>query len=394
VPGRFKTLLGQGLYEAPPDMPRNFILIDEGQKGTRARHGLGKRVKEALSTITEQSAALGDVLILSAQREVNAIPPDVRHNANARLRMLGAGYFFYECDGQAKTSGRVAFITPVEARAALATGTEEADLSLTPPNLPVLLGMQPVAPTRAPAVMYLGEPGSGKTYALHHHPNGRTSRHLYADLAQPHRATLVTLIEEAGAVVPPRVAVTNLTEIAALAVQAEPTLLLLDNLHAAPPKALDSVERLLTAATDVALAANKPTSARTRQKLASLYPRCEVREIKPLKREATRQLLWQTLDRDQVKRPKAVEAKILNEAGGNPGVVVKLAQRIQKGDAAELRSLAAPVRQINIGWVVVVALIAAALVSRRLVDSYVAMGLLTALAIGLRPLVYRLMRQD
>jgi len=401
VPLRFKALLQRDLYEAPPDEPCNFILIDEVQKGTRKKGGLGKSIKDSLSAIAEQSAALGDVLVLSAQRDVNAIPPDVRHNANARLRMLGLGYFFYQCDGQPKRSGRVAFIEPAQARAALdpqgahRENKSEADtLPLSPPHIPALLGAQPVEPTRAPAVLYLGEPGSGKTYTLHHHPNGTTSRHLYADFAQAHRATLVDLIEEAGAVAPPKLTIPDLAEIAALAVQAEPTLLLIDNVHAASPKALSSIERLMTAAANVALAADRPMSPIERRKLQQLYPRCEVREIASLSREDTKTLLWQTLSRNEVKRPRTVEAKILNEARGNPGTVVKLARRIQQGDERELRKIYTPVKKVNIGWLVLLAVIALAFVSRRVVDSYVALMLVTMVYIGLRPFIYRLMRSD
>lgn len=393
VPDRFSKLLASGLYEAPPEQLANFILIDEVQKGSRAKKGVGKAIKDALSIIAEQSAALGDVLILASQRDVNAVPPDVRHNTNARLRMLGKGYFFYQCDGQPKTSGRVAYIEAAEARAAL-DAAEREPLPLTPATVPDLLGVQRVEPTRAPAILYLGEPGSGKTHALHHHPNGRTSRHLYADFSQAHRATLVKLIEEAGAIAPPKLTIPDLAEIAALAVQAEPTLLLLDNVHRASPKALCSVERLMTAAADVALAADRPTSPVERRKLKPLYPRCEARDIPPLSRETTRTLLWQTLDRDQVKRPRTVEAKILNEAGGNPGTVVKLARRIQKGDERELRKIYTPVKRVNIGWIVLLAIIAAALVSRRILDSYVALLLVTMLYLGLRPFIYRMIRSD
>jgi hypothetical protein len=186
----------------------------------------------------------------------------------------------------------------------------------------------------------------------------------------------------------------DLAEIAALAVQAEPTLLLLDNVHAATPKSLVSLERLLTAAAEVALAANKPSTASERQKLESLYPRCELRQITPLDRAASRALLWQTLDREKVKRPGAVEAKILNEAYGNPGVVVKLARRIQQGDERELRRIYTPVKRVDVGWVVIVLVIAVLMVSRRVVDSYTALFVVTALAYGLRPFIYRLMHRS
>lgn len=392
VPGRFKTLLGQGLYEAPADALSTFILIDEVQKGTRAK-GVGKRVKDTLSTISEQSAALGDVLILASQRDVNAIPPDVRHNANAHLRMLGLGYFFYQSDGQATTSGRVSFIEPAAARAALDAETSETQ-PLTPATVSALLGVQRVEPTRAPAVLYLGEPGLGKTHTLQHHPNGHTSRHLYADLTQPHRAMLVRLIEEAGAVAPPKAAIPDLAEIAALAIQAEPTLLLLDNVDQGSCRACLSLERLISAGAEVALAANKPGTPADRRKLEHFYLRCEVRELKPLNPTETRALLWQTLEPSAVKHPRTLEAKIVNEARGNPGVVVSLARRIQRGDERELRQLYTPVKRVNIGWVVLIAVIAAAMVSRRVLDSYVALLLVTMLYLGLRPFIYKMMRSD
>jgi hypothetical protein len=95
-----------------------------------------------------------------------------------------------------------------------------------------------------------------------------------------------------------------------------------------------------------------------------------------------------------VKRPRTVEAKILNEARGNPGTVVKLARRIQEGDERELRKIYTPVKRVNIGWIVLLAVIALTFVSRRLVDSYVALMLLTMAYIGLRPFIYKLMRGD
>jgi hypothetical protein len=150
----------------------------------------------------------------------------------------------------------------------------------------------------------------------------------------------------------------------------------------------------MTAAAVVTLAANKPTSPTERRKLKTLYPRCEIREIAPLNREQTRALLWATLHRQAVKRPRTVEAKILNEARGNPGTVVKLARRIQEGDERELRKIYTPVKRVNIGWIVLLAVIALTFVSRRLVDSYVALMLLTMAYIGLRPFIYKLMRGD
>ena len=69
-------------YLAHPD-----LLV---QRGTRDRDH-GREIKSALQLIAEQSAALGDVLILAAQRPEHSIPPNVRFNCNVHLRMLGQG---------------------------------------------------------------------------------------------------------------------------------------------------------------------------------------------------------------------------------------------------------------------------------------------------------------
>ena len=86
--------------------PRELIIIDEIQEFTRHAK-VGKDVKSALTRIFEKSAALGDLVIIATQRATNAIPPSTRHNANAELRMLGAGYFQLVADGFPTRQGRV-----------------------------------------------------------------------------------------------------------------------------------------------------------------------------------------------------------------------------------------------------------------------------------------------
>lgn len=394
VPDRYSALLQRGLYETPAGEPRHLIVIDEVQKGTRASQGHGKVIKDSLSLLAEQSAALGDVLIVSSQRAVNSIPPDVRVNKNAELSMLGRGYFFYKADGLATTSGRVNYIEPDAARAAVAAPLSPDAFPFEPAYVPEILGRIALKPTRAPSTLYLGQPGGGKSYALNHHSEDSTMRRLYADLSQPHRAVLIGLIETAGAVVPSRVPIPELAEIAGLAIQAEPTLLLLDNVHQATPKTLTSVERLICAAEEVALTANEPKTPADRRKLRSLLTRCRLEELKPLKSEQAKQLLWSTLDQEAVAKPAGVEKKVLREANGNPGTIVKLARRIQRGNAAELRQIGSTARSTNIGWIVLVLIIALVMVSRRVVDSYTALFLLSVAYIGLRPFIYKLMRDQ
>ena len=392
LPARYQALLKRGLYEAPPDEPRHLIIGDEVQRGTRAKT-TGKVVKDALSLIAEQSAALGDVLILASQRDVNAVPPDVRTNTNARLQMLGRGYFFYRADGFPTTSGRVAYLTAEESKGLLDQSLTE-DVSLSPAYVPHLLGVQPVEPTRAPATLYLGLRGSGKTHALHHHPNQHNYRQLYVNFAQPHRAAIVSLIESAGAMAPTRSPIPDLAEIAALAIHAEPTLLLLDNLDQASPKALSSIQRLIAAAEAVALAATMPDTPEQRRKIDLFLSRCEVQEMKPLRTAEAQTLLWQNLDREAVRKPEVVERRILDEAGGNPKTIVDLARRVRRGDARELRTVYSPAPKINLSWLVLVAVISFAMIARWQVDSYTVAGILFAVALLLRPLLYRSLRRE
>ncbi|MCP4288693.1 MAG: hypothetical protein GY792_30435, partial [Gammaproteobacteria bacterium] len=149
--------------------------------------------------------------------------------------------------------------------------------------------------------------------------------------------------------------------------------------------------RLMIGAASVGLSANEPRTPTDTRRLKPFVARCSVEELKPLRNEAAAELLWSVLEREAMERPKKVEKKLIREAQGNPKAIVDLARRIQRGDAAELRRIQTPVRRMNIGWIVLVAIVAAALVSRRIVDSYVALGIVTALALVLRPLIGRMM---
>lgn len=377
---------------ARPDPARRLLLAaDDLQTFSRAEK-FGSKIKRNLNTLAE-AGALGDYLLMTAPRETGNVPPPTRAQLDARLQLIGSGLFFFRAPGRPPQSGRIEPLSVEEATALAATPLAESE---PPPSteVPHLLGHVRVEPTRAPATLYLSPPGGGKTYTLQHHPNGTTARHIYLDLAQPHRTILTQIITGCGANVPKRTPVTALAELAALAVQAEPTLLLLDNLDQASAKMIPTVDKLMTAAAAVALSANEPRTPAERRKLKPFLPRCEVCELPPLPDETARTLLWATLDRNQVEKPQAVERKVLRAAAGNPATICKLARRIQRGDATELRQLYAPVKRVNIGWIILLVIIAGTMVSRRVVDSYVALFLLTLAYVGLRPFIYRLMRAD
>jgi hypothetical protein len=188
LPARYADLTARGLRQTEPDNPRYLVLADEVQRGTRDREH-GRAIKGALQLIAEQSAALGDVLILAAQRPEHSIPPNVRFNCNVHLSMLGQGYFHLQADGFPTRSGRVAYLTPDQSLEAinyplpLGEGRGEGDSVqsiLSVENLPDILGSKAAKPGRMVATLYLGTPGSGKTHALHAHPNGHL-RHIYVD---------------------------------------------------------------------------------------------------------------------------------------------------------------------------------------------------------------------
>lgn len=351
---RYNALAARGLRQASPGDPRHLIVIDEIQKATRNKE-YGKSIKESLTLISEQSAALDDVLILSTQREVNAIPPSTRTNFNAWLRMLGQGYFYLLPDGDNRTSGRTTYITPEEALSAIEEGEEPLPLEVD--LLPSILGAQPVEPGRAPVTIYLGEPGSGKTWHLEQHPQ-RRKRTISIDLMQPHKQALTELIEAAGAVVPPRCGIPDMVEIAALALQAEDTLLLLDNLQAATAKMVPTVERLIQAAGEVAISANIPHTPAQHRKVDPFISRGTLVEIQPLTRDQAVDLAREHLP-DQVEDTVATERRIWDLSKGHASTVVNLATQTQRGSLEEVRNYQAPQQNevTNVGPVVLIALL-------------------------------------
>ena len=351
---RYKDLAARGLRQADPADPRHLIVIDEVQKATR-HPDFGKSIKENMTLISEQSAALNDVLVLSTQREVNAIPPSTRTNFNVWLRMLGQGYFYVQPDGDNRTSGRTTYITPEEALELIDSDSQPLPLDVD--FLPRILGAQPVVPSRAPVTFYLGESGSGKTWHLAQHTR-RCKRTISIDLAQPHKQALTELIEAAGAVVPPRCSIPDMVEIAALALQAEETLLILDNLHAATVKMIPTVERLIQAAGEVAISANRPHTPAEHRKIDPFISRGASIEIQPLKRTEAIALARTHLP-DHVEDTIATERRIWDLSKGHAATVVNLATQTQRGSLEEIRTYQAPQQNqvINIGPVVLLALL-------------------------------------
>ncbi|MCB0109970.1 MAG: hypothetical protein KDE53_28810 [Caldilineaceae bacterium] len=386
---RYSHLVDRGLRQADPADPRYLIVIDEVQKATRDKQH-GKSIKDSLTLISEQSAALNDVLILSTQREVNAIPPSTRTNFNCWLQMLGAGYFYLQPDGDNKISGRTTYITPTDALARLAS--DQPPLPLELEHLPCILGAQPVQPGRAPVTIYLGEPGSGKTWRLAQHPR-RRPRTIEVDLSQPHKQALTQLIEAAGAVVPARCAIPDMVEIAALALQAAETLLLLDNLHAATAKMIPTVERLIQAAGEVAMTANTPHTPAEHTKIDPFVSRGSVVQIQTLSKTQAIQLAAEHLP-EEIVDPVATQRRIWDLSKGHPATVVNLATQTQRGSLEEIRHYQAPQQNevIGIGPFALIALLFVLLLWRA--DGYVMTAALMMAIIFVRRLAIQAISQN
>jgi len=385
ITDRYRALTARNLRSAPDGDPRWLVVVDEVQAGTRhARHG--PAIRNSLTQAAEQSAALGDVLILSTQRAINAVPPSARHNINAWLTMLGEGYYHLAVDGSPTISGRTRNMTPTEALAP----TPGPGLPLAPAHLPQILGTQPPANHRAQVTLYLGEPGSGRTWHLHQHKPQTRLRTVCADVHQPHKQVLTEVIEKCGTQAPPRTPIPDLLNMACLALKSEPTLLLLDNIDRATDRTLVSIVRLLEAPAECAMSSKRPETAGEHRRIDPLVPRAKVVEILPLERSTALALARQHLPID-IQQPAAVERRILELANGHPATIVRLATQTTSGTLAELRHYQAPAQQktFNIGWILLMAMLFAIMFYQY--NGYLVAAVTTIAIIVLRRLLIRYM---
>jgi len=351
---RYTALRGRGLTAALPGDPRELIIIDEIQEFTRHAK-VGKEVKAALTRIFEKSAALGDLVIIATQRATNAIPPSTRHNANAELRMLGVGYFQLVADGFPTRQGRV------EQRAPL-TGVDK----LNPIDLMDVLSAQAVPRVATPITRYEGATGSGRTYALMHHSADPALRCVFLDVkAHTHRSLLIHSLQTCGATPPEGAPITELAGAAALALQAEPTLLLLDNSEYASAKELSSLHLLLDAATVAAISMTPATTTdHTRDPLAPLRRRATLITIQPLEQLRAAALL----DTAAPTIDEASKSAILRRAHGHPQTIMAYAERLTAhGDEErhQLESFKLPAKWLNFVLIFAV-LVTLILIQRRI----------------------------
>lgn len=380
-----------------------LIIADEIQVGTR--HAIHKKtIKESLILLAEQSAALGDCMILSSHRQQSSIPPGVTVNCNISMNMLGYGYFHFAADGERGNVGRVALTTIQDATAQLKASPTHTILTssatLTPTHLHNMLGSQLPQPTDGRLTLYTGETGSGLTHALQaHKPNQKQlpigSRSVYIDLAaHSHKTAVESILTQCGGIVPSRTNIGDLTDMAAIALSAEPTLLTIDNAHTASCRTHASIAEIYPYATETAVSYATPIPLPKQTTFNAYLSRSRHIELKKLTKTAVHTLANQHLDPAITNGSRlAALAYIQRQAHGHPKTAVMLAQNIEQGTLKELQKIETETKPgISLLWLVIVFAVALLMAQHALVDSYTVTIILFAGYLILRPFVSRMVR--
>jgi energy-coupling factor transporter ATP-binding protein EcfA2 len=265
---------------------------------------------------------------------------------------------------------------------------------------------------RGQPVLILGPKGIGKTWVLQ-----RLAKEFSAAIYIPHisskKAVLLDLarrlwedgcLEEFAyfadwADVERRLRPLTIPDLTALV---EPHLkdytILLDNLQLVTEKALlDVVLPLLSARVCAAGRAEARGEERRLNLIANRFHRIE---LPPLTADEAQAMLWQLLDRSQMRHWQAVETRVLTAANGRPGVIADLAAQLHgtSGSLAEVRSLAHAAdyeTRVNLLWPVGLVAIAALFAGRYLARSlddptlYVLAAVIYATTYLIRPIIYR-----
>lgn len=397
MPDRYEQM-----EQGKPTLPV-LLLADEVQAGTRSPNHK-KSIRDSLTLLSEQSGALGDTLILASQRVQNSIPPSITVNCSGTLTMLGHGYFHFDM-GDGKQIGRSEFITPEQAQQhieqRLRDGSPAYDSTILASSdiLAMLKPIEPV-PVDGRLTMYSGEAGSGLTWYLEQHKS-RVTRKIWIDIsAETHKQALFSILKQSQTGVPSKVTITDLATMCALAIAAEPTLLLIDNAHAASAKTQASLEHIIPYAAETAVSFAMPKAGRAalsmqRRAVIDFYlSRGKRTEIKPLSKAAATRLAAAHLTDDITGTDHdAALRRALTLGKGHPKTIVSVAQNIERGTLRELREIEgreAP--QISLLWLVLVLGVAILMVQRSNVDGYTMTVIVFAATLILRPFVSRSIR--
>ncbi len=118
-------------------------------------------------------------------------------------------------------------------------------------------------------------------------------------------------------------------------------LLAIDHAETLTERTVKDIVLPLSRVCTLLLAVDTPVTPARERNLRPVADRCRRFELPPLTDDELRSLLWQTLDRTNHRHWQVIEAKVLDTAGGRPGVVVDLARQLagSGGSLREIRSL-------------------------------------------------------
>jgi hypothetical protein len=123
-----------------------------------------------------------------------------------------------------------------------------------------------------------------------------------------------------------RLTVRELTGVVAATLQAQRPLLLLDQLEAATPAMAPVLDQLLAATTVIGATRD------CRPGLQKLWWAFEPLELPPLSRDEAKALLWHVVGPAPIADRALFEARVLEQAAGNPHALVEMARQVE-GDA-------------------------------------------------------------
>ncbi len=188
--------------------------------------------------------------------------------------------------------------------------------------------------------------------------------------------------------------VSDVAQLVADSIYGRDYVLIVDNLDTMTPSGVSVFQQLSDVAVVVA-------AARTERldRLDEVIGRLNRVELRPLADEAIRQMLWASVDYDDVKNPKMLETQVVKRARGVPGSVADAITRYAAGSGGvsvrEIRDIQGTSQATDLTWVLVVAVVGVAVmryVSRAMdsTSAYVIFGGLSAVGMLLRSMLYRL----
>ena len=191
--------------------------------------------------------------------------------------------------------------------------------------------------------VYTGEAGSGLTHRLHSHaPQCENLRVVRVDCqALTHRSLLIEILSLCSAACPPRAKISELREMAAIAIGAAPTLLMIDNLHYASAKTHASIQHVISYSAETAATFATPVVSAPKIAAFEWYiARGQREEVETLTKGEARQLALSHLAESVPDENRdAAARRIVTVSQGHAKTVIAAARRVESGELDELRTM-------------------------------------------------------